>query len=445
MPRISFKTEWEDADGVRGAELAATFGLLEIRVDDSIVTRIADLREHTKHDFVYVSVYPLAEWMATNWWFLTHEVSSPAKEDDPDFRHRHSLSAAREGYAYPELQMVPQGGWTPLAWEPDGPAWNDIKFVEGGRAWIDSGEFRAACADLIERVISRLRSRGVEGTLLQEEWSAIREADPDEVEYCSTAARLGWDPYGIDDDERSIVMQLGGKLGGAALEEASAAFSARNPMGECAAVTGAFDRAKANGLLWERIGSIDRATLVADTAQAPTPWEAGYRLAQELRRSLDVDGTPLPSMDRIAEAIGEAPSLLAAVTSPVDLGAAALVDGVITRDKDRNPAFAFRQFSFETNRRFHFCRALGEALVAPGTATLLTRAYSERQQRNRAFAAEFLAPSAGLRQRITRRIVDGDEIDELAATFGVSSRVVEHQVRNHDVAEVWELRPSAAR
>ena len=62
-------------------------------------------------------------------------------------------------------------------------------------------------------------------------------------------------------------------------------------------------------------------------------------------------------------------------------------------------------------------------MVAPGTATLLTRAYSERQQRNRAFAAEFLAPSAGLRQRITRRIVDGDEIDELAAAFGVSSEM----------------------
>ena len=209
MSRISFKTEWKDVDGVRGAELAATFALLEIRVDDSIVTRIADLREHTEWDFVYVSVYPLAEWIATNWWFFTHEVSSPAKESDPDFRFRHSLIAAREGYAYPALQMVPQGGRTRLVWEPDGPAWNSIKFLEGGSAWIDSGEFHTACSNFIDRVINRLLSRGVEGTLLQEEWSAIQEADPEEVEFCIAAAQLGWDPYNMDDDQRAFVLGLG--------------------------------------------------------------------------------------------------------------------------------------------------------------------------------------------------------------------------------------------
>lgn len=118
---------------------------------------------------------------------------------------------------------------------------------------------------------------------------------------------------------------------------------------------------------------------------------------------------------------------------------------MITRDYERHPGFAFRAFSGEACKRFHFCRALGEALVSPGTETLLTKAYSEHQQRNRAFAAEFLAPSAGLRERVSGRVVDGDEIDELAAAFGVSSRVVEHQVRNHNLAEVWEMRPSAAR
>ena len=392
----------------------------------------------TVRDSVCVSVYPLAEWIATNWWFLTHEVTNVAKEGDPDFRRRHSLSAAREGYAYPELQMVPHGDWIRLAWEPAGPAWNSVKFLERGNAWIDSADFRDACADLIDRVISRLLSRGVEGTLLQEEWSAIQEADADEIEFCSTAARLGWDPYAIDDDQRSMVLQLGDTLDGAALEEASAVFSAQNLIGECDAVTGAFSHAKTNGLLWDRLGTIDRASLVTDSARAPTPWDAGHRLARELRRNLDVGGTPLPSMDRIAEAIGESPSLLASVTSPVDLGAAALVDGVITGNDERHPAFAFRAFAGEAIRRFQFCRALGEALLAPGTETLLTRAYSERQHRSRAFAAEFLAPASGLQQRITRRVVDGDDIDELAAVFGVSSRVVEQQIRSHRLAEVWD-------
>ena len=91
----------------------------------------------------------------------------------------------------------------------------------------------------------------------------------------------------------------------------------------------------------------------------------------------------------------------------------------------------------EPAAQFHLCRALTEVLTAPSTDTLLTRAHSERQQRNRAFAAEFLAPSTGLQRRLNgRRVVDGDDIDDLAGTFGVSSLVVEHQIRNHQLAKI---------
>ena len=444
MPGLRFKTDWVDADGIRGPELAATWASLEIRVEDSIVTRVLDTRARTVRDFVYVPLYPFAEWMAANWWFLMHEIDSPAKEGDPGFRRRHAIGGDREGYAFPELRMVPHGGGTFLSWERDRSPWTSIEFLARGEAWLDSGEVRAACADFIDRVIRRLLTLGVEGTLPQEEWSAIQAADTDEIEFCSTAARLGWDPYDVDDRQRSLVMELPGKLGGAALEEATAVFSAQNLMQECSAVAGALGLAKAKGLHWERLGSIDREMLLAEPARAPTPWAAGYRLAQELRRNLDLGAAPLPSMARIAEAIGEEPALLAGVTAPVDLSEAALVDGVITRDDDRHPAFAFREFSGGETQRFHFCRALAEALASPDTETLLTRAFSERQQRNRAFAAEFLAPSSGLRQRVSRPVVDGDDIDELAAAFGVSSWVIAHQIRNHRVAEVRDTGPAAS-
>ena len=86
--------------------------------------------------------------------------------------------------------------------------------------------------------------------------------------------------------------------------------------------------------------------------------------------------------------------------------------------------------------RISLCRALAEVLVSPNTNTLLTRANSERQQRNGTFAAEFLAPSSGLQKRISGQTVDGDQIDELADEFGVSSLVIEHQVQNHRIARV---------
>lgn len=64
------------------------------------------------------------------------------------------------------------------------------------------------------------------------------------------------------------------------------------------------------------------------------------------------------------------------------------------------------------------------------------QARSDRQQWSRAFAAEFLAPSAALRATVPRTTLDEDAVDKLAAEFGVSSMLIAHQVRNHGVAQI---------
>ena len=432
--KVSFKTDWVDAEGISGPELSATWASLEIRAGDSIITRVLDTRAKTVRDFVYVPLYPFAEWAATNWWFLTREVGNQTKESDPHFLIRHAIRGDREGYAYPDLQVFPNGDLTCLAW-PSGPSpWTGIEFLHRGRTWVDSSEFREALADLIDRVIRRLLSVGVEGTLLQEEWEAILGADRDEIEFCESAAGLGWDPYDIGDEERSLVLELGRTLSGAVLEEGIAAFNAGSLMPECSAIAGAIGRAKANALRWTPLASMDHEL----RCTAPTPWDAGYDLARRVRRALNLDGELLSTMARIASALHAEPALLDRLTEPMDFEAAALVDGVVTRSDDLFPAFAFRKFSSDESTRFHFCRALGEVFASPGTDTLITKSHSGRQQRNRAFAAEFLAPSSSLRQEVSRPVLDSDDIDQLAATFGVSSWVVAHQIRNHRIAELWD-------
>ena len=54
------------------------------------------------------------------------------------------------------------------------------------------------------------------------------------------------------------------------------------------------------------------------------------------------------------------------------------------------------------------------------------------------------SPSSGLRQRVSRPVVDHDDIDELAAAFGVSSWVIAHQIRNHHVAAVRDTASAIA-
>ena len=198
------------------------------------------------------------------------------------------------------------------------------------------------------------------------------------------------------------------------------------------------ERAKQfNSLSLERLRSF-RDDALPFVAWGLDPWSAGYDCARLLRRSLNLDGETLPTMERLATALDEDAAAVEKVTTKrVWLGDwPALVDAMITRNEYELPAFAFRRRS-EESRRFHFCRALAEVLLSPDSDTLLTRAHSERQQRNRAFAAEFLAPSAGLRSRVSTTVVDSEDIDELATEFGVSSLVIEHQIKNHRIARVW--------
>ena len=436
MPGFSFDIDWVDAEGINGPELSATWGTLRIRVGDSIVTRVLDARAKTVRDFVYVPLYPLAEWLATNWWFLNHEMENPAKAGDPDFHRRHALRAGREGYAYPDLEMVTAGARTRLVWKRDVLRWTRVEFLDQGKAWVDGDEFRDACAQLIDQVIRRLAAFDITGTLLQDEWEAIQSVDHEEAQFCPTAAGLGWDPYDLDDARRCWVLDLADRLGNL-LGEAVAAFGENDPRPWLAIVDDFEQARRFNSLSLERLRSF-RDDKLPSVEWGPDPWTAGYDCARRLRRDLDLDGEPLPTMERLAAALEEDLAAVERVTTKqVGLGDwPELVDAVVTRNEAELPAFAFRRRSDES-RRFHFCRAIAEVLLSPSSDTVLTRAHSERQQRNRAFAAEFLAPSVGLRIRISGTVADSDDIDELATEFGVSSLVIEHQLRNHRIARIW--------
>lgn len=440
MPKLNFEIDWVDSEGINGPELSATWASLRIQAGDSVVTRVLDARAKTVRDFVYVPLYPLAEWLATNWWFLTHECGNPTKEGEPAFRRRHALRSSREGYAFPDLEVVSSGARTQLVWKRNISPWTNVEFLEEGQIWTDSGEFRESCADLVDRVIRRLASLGIEGTYLEEEWAAIQTGDKDETEFCETTAGLGWDPYDLDDEGRALVLRLAEVLKGVVLEEAIAALDPLSLTRGSSAIASAIDGAKSNELSLDRLKCIPARILPEGGFAGLDPWDSGYDAARRLRRELDLDGDPLSTDADIARALGENPESFEKVRQPVDFGGAPLIDGVIAGGEGDNPGFAFRRLH-GYRWRFHFCRALAEVLAPPGTDSLLTRARSERQQRNRAFAAEFLAPSRGLKNRVSRSVVDAEDIDELAVEFGVSSRVIEHQVVNHRIARVLRSDP----
>ena len=111
---------------------------------------------------------------------------------------------------------------------------------------------------------------------------------------------------------------------------------------------------------------------------------------------------------------------------------AARIDAISAPTRTAAPVFGFPAHLREESKRFVLCRALSDYL-ASGQPSLVTRGRTEHQQRNRAFAAEFLAPAESIQQRIGSHRIGEEDIEELAQEFRVSDRVIRHQIQNHNL------------
>ena len=437
MPDLEFDIEWESAHGIKGPELASTWASLLIRVNSSVLTRVLDHRDAKVRERINVPLYPLAEWLATNWWFLLNESVPPLGRFRPSFEERHRVGPSREGYYFPNMYVVPEGASTCVAWSHDRLRWTRLEFLNRtGHEWIDTEEFRQACAGLIETVVQRLASFEIKETLLQEEWDAIQSTDEEERRFCETASALGWDPYAIDLRQQERVIRIGDFLSGSVLKEAIPILNVEELETDVASIRRALEEGQSAGIHLKQLTSI-RDAVVPPAGENPfePPWKVGYTLARQVRGGLGLDGSPLPSWRDLGQALNEDSIAKGRVALSNAIKHLTLVDGVVTTDEDGFPAFAFR-YEGSNALRFHFCRGLANFLVSPLSDTLLTRSHSDRQKQGRAFAAEFLAPAKSLRARVRRNILYEEDVGELATEFGVSPFLIKHQVENHGIAEV---------
>ena len=429
MTEVSFRTEWQDGERIAGAELSATFAALRIDVHGEPLTKVLDNRAETIRDSIFVPLYPLAEWLVSNWWFLAYESDNPAKKSTPAFNRRHSLRTSTDGYALPDLTMTTSGARTLLQWDAGSSAWSKTDFLSSGHATVDSDQFMQDCADFIDKVARRLAACDIHSTFLQDEWAAIQNTDDDESRFCATSAQLGWDPFDLDESMQGQVIELVDRLGQLS-DEAIPVIDASAPLKDCSAILEAIEAAKPNELrLQDSLPLMDCRELNEER-----PWDAGYELARKARSELGLNGQAISNTESLAKALSQDFGTLERATAPVEpLNRLSLVEGVVTRGSSGSASFGLKA-KRDVSRRFLFCRTLAEAISSQRDA-LVTGGNTERQRRNRAFAAEFLAPSASLREKISHPVVAGEQVDDLAEEFGVSTRVIEHQVDNHRIAE----------
>jgi IrrE N-terminal-like domain len=430
MSELRINFEWIDPAGAEGPELRATWARFQLLIDGEPITRPLDNVSKTVRDSVFLPLYPLAEWVATHWWFLLNEIETPGRSTETSYASRHDLHFGSEGFAIPSTLIKPLGSMVRIDWSPGEFPHQRIEFVGQGNVHISSVDFANVFSDFISSVTGRLTDLGITDTLLQEEWKAILETASEERRFCESSAALGLDPYSLNEESARTIVEVGDTLPKSLIDEFfwAADFARLNE--QLGSLLEALAASRSNTANLEPLKELREATRKI----AGAPWQQGYQVARQLREQLNLNGRVLRSFDDVSQALRvDADDLRIAINPRTEQ--ASTFDAVVDVNDEGSPGFVITH-KRDDALKFAFCRGLFEFLFTNLPEPLLvTKTRSERQKRNRAFASEFLLPADALRERIITEYVGEEVIDEIAAEFGVSAYVVVHQLENHRIAK----------
>lgn len=441
-PSLRFEYEWEPADGVRATELAATWCRLEIWVGSDCVSRIEDRESGSTRRSLYCSLYPLAEWIAYNWWAIQADVRPTAlrphqwsfsqlrengAHEHAWLRH-HNLRAAGDGFLWPNMTILPEGSRTRFAWVRDSDipeAW-PIRFVSAGECVVDQASARRSLADLVDSVVTRLAEQGVGHSTLLDEWRSNAMLSSEEREFCFAAARLGLDPYSMTQAVVEDLIRVSERLDGDILGEfLDAVDPAALNRGLDWIETGSELIRQSKAKTDDRLAAIRDALADMTCTSPPLPWRLGYHQAACAREALGLKPT---------EPIDPAELMSVHRSTVSDRGLQGLGGGSETH----SPTLVLGgSLPLESTTRFASARALWYFASDPGRQRfLLTPTRTDVRRTERAFAAELLAPAVGLRQQFMDAPsgATDDDLDAAAAHYHVSALLIRHQIDNRLLA-----------
>lgn len=419
---IRFDFDWIDAGPSPDKLAQVTMAALRIQAGRATITAVVDRPDRRYSETINVPLFSVAEWLVLNWFSIWHEVRDRS-EEAPEFDSRHNLAVAGDGFTLPRLLIFPTSPERMgLEWESYRPQHSRIEFLEEGLQSVERQELDSELRTLVEAVLRRTQENPETKSAsddLRRLWSELNNLGSDEVEFSRAAALFGADPFEIDHEDAEVIIEFWRNADASVREDALALASSAglspvaNWLNRAQSVLGA-GRQETD---WPKVRDALPAGVFGDQ-----PWERGYELARSARSHVsESDG-------RIDLEQGNTAVPREEVRPP-----SRRIQGFVGSD---TPACAMAP-RHPLGARFIQARALGDFL-GRGTAGfgLLSSLATDRQAQSRAFAAEFLAPSTSLDRRIKGKPVDSERMEELGEEFAVSTAVIEHQILNHEIAEI---------
>ena len=417
-------------------EELATFGLLSVTANNSLLTVGQDTDSASLCRGPHVAGYPLAEWLVWNWWRLRWEFGHASDEDSIrrwDFAH--CLATIGDGYAWPHITISSDGVSSFLSSEPSlqGDKVLFQYFGTARREVVPAVELEEAIDRFVEGILTRLNESGLDDSNLHRLWIDL-ETERNDLEiarFRRLEAQLGYDPDEADEEEMRQHLRDAEVLGEVAWGEVAADAALRGTArGQMMSAQEVVEIARQSGF----DADVNDAIVLADDAAVPLPgnavaWQVGKCAAQALRDQESLDGQPISN---------EALARFAGTTG----------DAILESDR-RSKEFAFSlddeggasqvslRSRWETGRRFELARLVGDRVIGSLTnyaderllpATRSTHSY--RQKMQRAFAAEFLSPFASVDAMMNGSYSEENQSD-VAEYFNVSPMVIQSQLVNN--------------
>jgi hypothetical protein len=433
--RFQIDAEWpaKPADG--GRDVAN----LRIRVGDQVLTELAEVGADTLRDHLRTSAVTLALWFADNWWRLRWESLQDGRRPTADWRVRHEMTSAPGGTIWPPIMIYGAGARVVLA-----PVFGanvslgPVRFLDLNIVHVLDGEAYESGLDAFLDAVVDVCARAQDGAALRALLTQLRDerADEEVAAWRSLEARLGYDPDEAPDALMERLSVLEDELGKRAVEEAATAAPG----------------AESSAVLEEAVEASRASAIEADLSiltpvdperldPAVTPWRLGEEAAQAVRRRLGLTPGALPE-DAYSDLLRTSWSAVKSASAT----ARRLPYAARMRTPDAKTKIALQTIA-SVDRRFEMARVIGDEIWAmQDRFGVISRAKTERQKFQRAFAQSLLCPFSDLQRHVDLAGPSDLQIRSAARFFDVRPSVVQTLLVNKGVLprETLEERLEAA-
>src|SRR5262245_41569584 len=207
---FSVDLQWPTHPGEGGNPLLdASLARFQIMAAGKSITAY-ETESGNKNSFLTIPAYYLVEWLAKNWWAFLHE---PRKHDrdDFEFRSRHWMGTARNGFALPDTMFCPSGAKMEIVTRAAFLRFARMGFTETLTAIVSTELVQLQFSTFVDQILNRLSEKGVDDSEAHDAWKRVKETTEEEKEYCRLLGSMGLSPYLSHPDIDKVLEEVASK------------------------------------------------------------------------------------------------------------------------------------------------------------------------------------------------------------------------------------------